>query len=508
MMQDVLKPRVCPMRAFLRPRLCLIMLMLATQAYSQSASPEFPDPGKPGMSREEQRGLGLQTAAEVYKQMPVLPDSSPETQYIQQLGQQLVSTIPSEYSWPFEFHVVAQKEINAFALPGGPMFINIGTITASAKEAELAGVMAHEMAHVYMQHSAKQAGKAEKTSIFAGIASAVLGEAGGGGLIGQLGQMGIQMGAQGLMMKYSRGDESQADFVGAVILYKAGYNPQAMADFFKILGAAGGKAPPQFFSSHPNPGNREKAIQKTVSNWPAKKFAADSAAFEEVRQHANGVKAYTGQEIAEGAKSGQWAAVNQQNGATFNPVGAKATNASAVAPTAPANVAAPPPQTVLPSSRMRTAKLGSVKIQYPENWTTTLPAAQGQFVTIAPEAGITSNAVGYGVLVNGLAPSQGQRLHIDEITGQLVQQMQQHHGLEPQGGVKPLPVGAVEGRSVMMQTSSPFLDANGQPQSERDWLVTIPRRDGTVLFMIFVAPESEFEHFQPTFEEMLRTAQF
>ena len=220
MRQDVLKPRVCPMRAFLGPRLCLIVLILATHAYSQSARPEFPDPGKPGMSREEQRGLGLQTAAEVYKQMPVLPDSSPETQYIQQLGQQLVSTIPSEYSWPFEFHVVAQKEINAFALPGGPMFINIGTITASANEAELAGVMAHVLAHVYMQHSAKQAGKAQKTSIFAGIASAVLGEAGGGGLIGQLGQMGIQMGAQGLMMKYSRGDESQADFVGAVILTK------------------------------------------------------------------------------------------------------------------------------------------------------------------------------------------------------------------------------------------------------------------------------------------------
>jgi predicted Zn-dependent protease len=107
--------------------------------------------------------------------------------------------------------------------------------------------MAHEMAHVYMQHSAKQAGKAQTTSMIAGIASAVMG--GRGGMIGQLGQMGIQMGAQGLMMKYSRGDESQADAVGATILYKAGYNPQGMADFFQTMGSQGGSAPPEFFSS-------------------------------------------------------------------------------------------------------------------------------------------------------------------------------------------------------------------------------------------------------------------
>src|SRR5207247_9936535 len=136
-------------------------------------------PGKPRMTRDEQKQLGLQVAAEVYKQMPVQPDSSPETQYIQALGKRLVNTIPADRSWPFQFHVIAQKEINAFALPGGPMFVNIGTITAASNEAELAGVMAHEMAHVYMQHSAKQQDKSSLLQGLAGLAGAAAGALGG-----------------------------------------------------------------------------------------------------------------------------------------------------------------------------------------------------------------------------------------------------------------------------------------------------------------------------------------
>jgi predicted Zn-dependent protease len=145
--------------------------------------------------------------------------------------------------------------------------------------------MGHEMAHVYMQHSAKQAGKAQTTSMIAGIASAVLGGT-VGGLVGQLGQMGIQMGAQGLIMKYSRNDESQADAVGAVILYKAGYNPQAMVDFFKTMGAQPGAAPPELFSSHPNPGNRQQAIQKQIAHWPAKDYVENSPNFDKIHKHA------------------------------------------------------------------------------------------------------------------------------------------------------------------------------------------------------------------------------
>jgi Zn-dependent protease with chaperone function len=500
-------------RSLSKRLLCFFVLCLTGQAYAQSTGPTFPDPGKAPMSRDDQHTLGLQAAAQVYEQMPVLPDNSPETQYVRQLGNKLVATIPRQYSWPFEFDVVGQKEINAFALPGGPMFINIGTITASANEAELAGVMAHEMSHVYMQHSAKQAGKAQTTSMIAGIAGAVLGGTVGsraGGMVGQLGQMGIQMGAQGLMLRYSRSDESQADAVGAMILYKAGYNPQAMANFFKTLQAEGGQTPPQWLSDHPNPGNRQEAIQKEISNWPAKSYAADSSLFQKTRQHANGVKAYTGQEIAQGAKSGQWAAINKKNGANFRPTGTSAppANASAATPSSSPNTHPVSLQSVLPSQRMVNADLGPVKIQRPENWTVTLPEKQGQFATIAPRAGATSEGLGYGVLLNGVASPSGGRKGIDEVTTQLIQHLQQNNGLDPLGKAQPITVGGVQGRSVMLQSSSPLPSGNGQPQKERDWLVTVPHGDGNVIFMIFLAPQAEFGRFQPTYEAMLKSLRF
>jgi Zn-dependent protease with chaperone function len=493
--------------------------LVTTLLSAQSAAPQFPNPGNPHMSRDDQRALGLQAAAQVYKQMPVLPDSSPETQYIRQLGNKLVATIPPEYSWPFEFHVVAQKEINAFALPGGPMFVNIGTITAAANEAELAGVMAHEMSHVIMQHSAKQADKAQWTGLFAGLASVAAGATLGGGMLGQAAQMGIGVTAQGISLKYSRGDESQADAVGAIIMYKAGYNPQAMADFFQTLESQSAGAPPQLLSDHPDPGNRSQAIEKEIRNWPPEQYASNSPAFEKVKQQAMGVKAYTGEEIAAGAKSGQWAALNQKNGAVFKPTGAAALNTSAPAPSgaAPSAPATSVPATptvpavslrhVQPSGKLVPTDLGRIKIVRPDNWQVMMPKQQGDSLKIAPQAGVTSGAVGYGVVINGAMPEE-QGLGIDQITEELVQQMERTGTIKSVGKLQTVAVNGVQGRAVVMQSQSPFRNPSGQPQPERDWLITVPQHDGSVIFMVFVAPEAEFSLFEPSYQAMLKSVQF
>ncbi len=442
------------------------------------------------MSREQQIQVGKQVAAQVYQQMPVLPDSSPETQYIQALGKRLESVIPRANSWPFEFHVVQQKEINAFALPGGPMFVNIGTITAAKNEAELAGVMAHEMSHVYMQHSAKQQDKGSLLSGLAGIAGAIAGSA--GGLVGSLAQLGIQVGAGTLMLKYSRSDESQADAVGAIILYKAGINPVALADFFQTIEKEGNSGP-QFLSDHPNPGNRRTAIQNQIKDWPPKQYSGDSAQFQSTRQHAATVKAYTAKEIEAGAKNGQWAEQNRKNGAVFQ----GGTPAAASMPAVPLN-------RVQPSRNFTTADLGGMKIARPQNWE--VLENQDTSATIGPRAGVSNGAVAYGVVIK--AAQGAQNMNPSQLTSAIVQSLRMSDpNMKQAGQIQQITVNGQAAGSVELQTISPMAGQNGSQQAERDWLVAIPQGQ-TAVFFVFVSPEANYSQLKPTFQRMLSSVQF
>src|SRR3989442_13219405 len=125
-------------------------------AFAVAGSTQLPDPGTVPVRKQQQEQLGLKAMSEVYQQMPVLPDSNPVTQYVQQLGKRLVQVIPQQNSWPYQFHVIPQKDVNAFALPGGPIFMNGGTFLAADNESQLACVMSHQMSHVYMQHKIKE----------------------------------------------------------------------------------------------------------------------------------------------------------------------------------------------------------------------------------------------------------------------------------------------------------------------------------------------------------------
>jgi Zn-dependent protease with chaperone function len=483
------------MKPAIRTRILALLLALLISSTSWSATPtvtpELPDPGHPGMSKQQQEQLGLKTAAEVYKQMPVLPDSNPVAQYVQQLGKKLVTVIPPEHSWPYQFHVIQQSDINAFALPGGPIFVNIGTINAADNEAELAGVMSHEMSHVYMQHSAKQAPKQE----WAGILSALGGLL--GGPAGDLAQMGIQFGAGTLLMKYSRYDEAQADAVGAIIMYKNGYDPRAMAEFFQKLERMVGNGGPQFLSDHPNPGNRVEAVDKEVANWPPKQYLPTSPAFLQAKQEAKGIKAYSAQQIADGAKSGQWADQNRKAGAV--PPDVQSTAASTTAASTLTNVSY---QEVKPSGDFKTFQASDFSIVYPANW----QAASGQnSATLAPQAGVGQNAIAYGV-VAASAPN-ADASSIDDATQALIQNLQDTNpGLHIYDSPRKIQVAGVEGRSTMLAGISPIKQGN-QPVPERDWLVTLARPEGGLLHLVFIAPESQFSQLQPTYQKMLDSLQ-
>jgi Peptidase family M48 len=470
-----------------------LALLLANPGWgaTPTITPELPNPGSPGMTKEQQIQLGQQVVAEVYKQMPVLPDSDPVSQYVQQLGKKLVSVIPQQYSWPYQFHVIPQKEINAFALPGGPIFINIGTINAADNEAELAGVIAHEMSHVYMQHSAKQAPKQE----WAGLLGALGGLLGGG--LGRLAQMGIQMGAGTLLMRYSRKDEAQADAVGAIIMYKAGYNPKAMAEFFQKLETQGGGGGPQFLSDHPNPGNRVQAVEKEIANWRPKDYITNSPAFVQVKQLASKVSAYSAQEIADGAKRGEWARRNRESGAMRDlPVGA-GTEAAA------GTISDVSYQQIRPSENFTRLEQNAFSISYPANWRAY--GGRDSTVTIAPQAGVTQGAIAYGVVI---APIPDRNYgSLEQATEDLVQTLQQSNpGLTKRGNAQRMTVAGQLGMSVELMGTSP-IQRNGQPEPERDWLVTVECPQGGAMSLLFIAPEDDFAQLRPTYQKMLESLQ-
>jgi predicted Zn-dependent protease len=468
----------------------VLITCLAASAWAVSAStPELPNPGTVGMSRQDQEKLGLKTMSEVYKEMPVLPDSSPVTKYVQGLGDKLKQQIPPDVSWPYQFHVIEQKEVNAFALPGGPIFINIGTINAAQNEAQLAGVIAHEMSHVYMQHSARQATSPKRTI------TEVLGALGGilgGSTVGDLASMGIRFGAGTLLLKYSREDEAQADSVGAIIMYKAGYNPMELAHFFDNL-AKEGNGGPQFLSDHPSPGNRSDDIGNEIQNWPPKRYLADSRSFQEIKKQASSLPAFSAQEIADGAKQGRWAQQNIQSGSVPAEM-RESVQAGATSPELQ-NVSF---EQVQPSRNFTEIHARNLSISYPANWST----AVGQnSITIAPKAGASQNAIAYGVIA-ALVQDQNSP-SVDQVLQAVVQNLQQSNpGIRKNGEARTLTINGSQASAIDLTGNSP-LEQNGNPLPEHDWLVVLPGQSGSYASLIFISPEKDFSALKPTYRKIL-----
>src|SRR5246127_3578084 len=190
-------------------------------------------PGFNLFSKDQDVQLGQENAAQVRKQMPVIKDPV-LTEYVTRVGKRLVSAHEApESGFPFTFEVVADPSINAFALPGGPMFVNTGLLKAVDNEAQLAGVMGHEMSHVILRHGTNQASKREFIALPAALAAGTTGS----GMLGRLAQVGIGLGANSVLLKFSRSAESQADLTGSHIMAEAGYNPMEMARFFEKFSA-------------------------------------------------------------------------------------------------------------------------------------------------------------------------------------------------------------------------------------------------------------------------------
>jgi predicted Zn-dependent protease len=234
-----------------------------------------------GGSKEKEIQLGRQLAMEVEQQAKMVDDEI-VTEYINRVGQNIV--LHSDAKVPFTIKVIDTDEVNAFALPGGFFFVNKGLILAADNEAELAGVMAHEIAHVAARHAMENQGKATAMNygmlagiIFGGgIISTVLQN--GGGILGALG-----------MLKFTRGAEEEADRLGVQYLYASGYDPTGMATMFEKLASQNKKKPgtiAKLFSSHPPSLERRDASLALVARFPEKEeYIISTSEFQRVKAH-------------------------------------------------------------------------------------------------------------------------------------------------------------------------------------------------------------------------------
>ncbi len=445
--------------------LTLVLVLSVTAPRMLHARVE-PSHGFDMFSAQEEVQAGQQAAAQVGKQLPLLPESDPVSIYVQRLGHQLAAHAPGE-KWPYSFHVVNQKEINAFALPGGPIFVNLGTIQAADNEAELAGVIAHEISHVVQRHGTRAASK----QMAAQLPLAILGGVMGRGALSQMAQLGLSFGVGSYFLKNSRKAESEADLLGSDIMYDTGFNPQAMAQFFTKLQEEGGVARgPQFLSDHPDPGNRAQAVAKEVATLPRKSsYRSDSAEFHDVKQRVTGMKPLTAQQIAE------------RQSPTMN--------AS--------------PGSIEPSGSMRSFNHSDFEISYPDNWQ--VFGDQNSSVTIAPQNGVSNSAVAYGILINIFQPEDANA-SLDQATHELLTSLRQSNpDLREIGHDENIRLNGLAGKSVDFIGTSPLQDQSGRPGRERDWLVTVKRRDGSLLYLVSIAPDRDFEALRPTFERMLKS---
>ena len=409
--------------------------------------------------------LGKEAKQQVEQQQPVVHDAR-ITNYLEGLGQRLARS-PHAGDWPFSFQAINDKNINAFALPGGPMFVNTATIVAADNEAQLAGVMAHEMSHVVLRHGTHQATKAQALQLPAAIAGAVL----GGGMMGQLGRLGIGLGANSLLLHYSRDAEAQADYNGTEIMADAGFNPIEMARFFEKLESQGSEGRlAQFLSDHPTPGNRVKAVEQEIQYLPQRNYRDNvTGQFAQIRDY-----------------------VRQLPPPAKGP--ARGTGA------------APQSGSIQPSANFRSYQGRDWQISYPDNWEV-LGDQQGQSVTIAPRAGLVqgsngSVSIGYGVTSSYYRPSSNN-INLGRDTNDLIQHLQeQNPSLKQTGNVESKRIAGIEAAQTRLSNNSPF-----EGQRELDVLLTVPRPAG-LFYLIFIAPESEASKASDAFQKMTQSLRF
>lgn len=490
-----------------RIRACLAGGLIVSMSALASAVAPKPTKIKPGFnlfSTAQDIEIGRLSAIEVERQLPILHDRLVET-HVNAIGKRLAGFISGK-NYPYQFKIVNASDINAFALPGGYLYLNRGLIEAAKNEGQLVGFMAHEMAHVALRHGTNQASKAYMGQSGLGILGGLLSKDGGSSdkVIGAVGGFGLNA----LFLKFSRTDEEQADIVGAQTMARAGYNPQDMVDFFELLRDKQVRDPgkvEQFFSSHPAPKDRTIRIRNEMKLLTIR--PADTVG---------------GFRQAKAALTAMPAAPSVQQIALNKPASPPATSDPSNGRTGDVRIDAP-------SATFQTLGQGTrlFQIEYPSNWQV-YESADGLGVTIAPDGGLVDTGgnqrdVIYGVVLNHYAPFRNDQddsdarfsfqgdpgqpggptisrtdlaLAMNDLVGQIVR---------TNPTLKMVPnsqrVDRIDGASALSLVLSGRSVATGD--DERVTVFTRELRGERIIYALFIAPGQDYGQLHGTFTRMI-----
>lgn len=422
--------------------------------------------------------IGQQAAKEVEQQLPLLRDDAVES-FVDRIGRRLVQVTPSgmqHREFKYSFEVINVREINAFALPGGPMYLNRGMIQAASVEGEVAGVMAHELSHVILRHGTAGATKQQPFQIGA-IAGAIAGAIIGGN-VGQAVAQGTQFGLGTYFLRYSREYEKQADLLGVQLMARAGYDPLDLMRMFQTIAKQGGGGGPQFLSDHPNPGNRATYITEEASHLQIEGQGGDAREFSRVQDRLRSLSpAPTTEQVTRQGRqrptpSGQPAPEGRNTGTRVAP----------------------------PSSRYKSYTEGGLfRVSVPDNWREVATSTSVKFV---PDGGY-GQVQGHTVFTHGveLGLVRNEIHSLQDATQELIEGLAQSNpSLRTTDRARQTKVSDRRGLVTTLENVS-----EGTGQRETITVITTLLRDGNLFYCIAVAPRDERQVYEKAFARVAQS---
>ena len=425
-----------------------------------------------GVTQQQEIQLGKEAAAQVEKSMEVVKNPTVEA-WLNRIGGKLAKT-PEANAYPYYFKLVNEESINAFALPGGPMYVHTGLLKAADSESQVAGVLAHEMSHVALRHGVAQMSKAQTMQTLFGLAGAAAGMT-GSGLISEIGQIGSGLGLNLSLTKFSRDYERDADLNGARMMASAGYNPLDLAGFFEKLQAEMGSAGQpkgleKWFTDHPAPANRRQYIEEDAQFYPARQYTASTGDFAKVQQAVNGIPP-----------------PKKRPAQLLQPV----QNAQA--------------RQGLPQG-YRDLQLAGFAIAYPDGWQPGQSKGGGG-IYIAPQGGVVQSQRGgieliAGALLDYYEP-QSASVELQPSTNALLQALKQgDQNLRAESPQK----AQVGGKPALMTRLTTRV-STGQDPNQVVYFYTVARPEA-LWTLALAAPQSQAQQAEPLFQQIVKTVHF